>query len=107
MGNGKTWPKAHGFVIFYKPWGKHKHASIRLAKIIANQMIVDGIPIEPRRQYIKPGRFTELLGVNCPAVLFEMGFMTNKSDLKNLIQYQQTIASTIVSACLQFSLYDF
>lgn len=107
MGRGEEWHSASGFVVFYPRQSTHKKTSKKFAEIIVQKLGDSDYPLAPRGSGIKQAGFRELVEVNCPSVLIEMGFMTNKHDLQLLRQYQSTISQAIVDACIEFSCIDF
>jgi N-acetylmuramoyl-L-alanine amidase len=87
------------------PWEmaqtRHITQSTALAAII-EEALRRQVPMSPRAMQQAP--FRVLVGANMPAVLVEMGFMTNGDDEQRLVsdQYQNTIAQALVDSILRF-----
>jgi len=77
-GNGKTWNKANGFTVFVHPRASQtsKDFADHLSYFMQEETIL-------KNRGIKTARF-KILSVDCPAVLLECGFMTNKKDVDYL-----------------------
>ena len=94
--NSATNRKAHGHLVFTATRASKK--SVQVATSISTQLAAGGIarwsirPVE-RRQ------FTVLVATSCPAVLVELGFMTNSSDLAKLTYkaHQKLLAQKIAA----------
>lgn len=53
---------------------------------------------------IKRARFNVLTGINCPAILFEGGFLTNSGDARliHTADYREKLANTLADAIVSF-----
>ncbi len=80
---------------------ENRRESLRLADCIADS-VQGSIQISNRR--IKAAGFYVLKWVECPAVLVEMGYITNPEDAKRLEDpaYRQSLAQAIVQGIMNF-----
>ncbi len=80
---------------------QHLNESARLARLIEAEMRAR-VPMSPRA--IQQAPFRVLVGANMPAVLVEMGFITNPTEEKrlNTPDYQSQVVNAIVSAVVGF-----
>jgi N-acetylmuramoyl-L-alanine amidase len=80
---------------------QHLNASARLARLMEGEMR-QRLPMSPRA--IQQAPFRVLVGANMPAVLVEMGFITNPTEEKrlNTPEYQSQIVNALLSAVVQF-----
>jgi N-acetylmuramoyl-L-alanine amidase len=76
----------------------HVGASATLANITAQRLAAAGVPMHPRAVDVAPLRI--LVGANMPAILVELGFLTNADDAAALAQpdHLATLAEAIVAA---------
>lgn len=87
------------------PWrlaqARHIQDSAALARAIEASLRAR-VPMSPRALQQAP--FRVLVGANMPAVLVEMGFMTNPLQEKQLSsdEYQNAVAQSLVDAIVQF-----
>ncbi|NIV93759.1 hypothetical protein GWN42_13420 [candidate division KSB1 bacterium] len=100
---GKGWSSARGFTIF-KPRRQFPHLiekSHKLATLIESELRVADYTSS---RGIKEANFTIIQKVNCPAVLVEMGFMTNQMEVKALNDpaVQADIIGALVRAMIGF-----
>jgi N-acetylmuramoyl-L-alanine amidase len=100
IGFGK-WRAANGFVVF-KPKRPRTQRDNQLAQLVHDHY--QGLCLF-RDRGIKEANFTMIRRPLCPAVLLEMGFMTNRSDVEKLQQYdvQEDIARAVVGAMAEYS----
>jgi N-acetylmuramoyl-L-alanine amidase len=87
------------------PWrfaqARHIESSSALARTIENTLRAR-VPMSARSLQQAP--FRVLAGANMPAVLVEMGFMTNSAQERQLSsdEYQNAVAQSLVDAIVQF-----
>jgi N-acetylmuramoyl-L-alanine amidase len=87
------------------PWrlaqARHIQQSATLARAVETALRAR-VPMSPRALQQAP--FRVLVGANMPAVLVEMGFMTNPTQEKQLAsdEYQNAVAQSLVDAVIQF-----
>ncbi|MGH7197805.1 MAG: N-acetylmuramoyl-L-alanine amidase [Candidatus Omnitrophota bacterium] len=110
--NASRSPSLKGFEIYcVPPWagndledrkdGEARRASIQMAGFVADA-VERSVEISDRR--IKSARFVVLRQTLCPAVLIEMGYITNRDDEKRLndSSYRQKMARGIVWGLLDY-----
>lgn len=80
---------------------QHLNESARLARLLEEEMR-QRLPMSPRA--IQQAPFRVLVGANMPAVLVEMGFITNPVEEKRLIspEYQGEIVNALLTAIVRF-----
>jgi N-acetylmuramoyl-L-alanine amidase len=80
---------------------QHLNASAQLARLMEGEMR-QRLPMSPRA--IQQAPFRVLVGANMPAVLVEMGFITNPTEEKrlNTPDYQSQIVNALLSAVVRF-----
>jgi N-acetylmuramoyl-L-alanine amidase len=83
---------------------QHIEQSAALAGIIERQL---GERVKMNSRAIQQAPFYVLVGANMPAVLVEMGFISNPGDEKqlNTPAYQQAVVQSMVASMLQFREY--
>lgn len=99
-GNGKEWHSAKGVTTFIFENAGRK--SQEFATIL-HTAIMDKAAEVTKNRGIKRANFQLLRDTACPAVLLELGFHTNKEEVK-LIQskeWHQKVAKAIANACNQ------
>jgi N-acetylmuramoyl-L-alanine amidase len=77
-GSGNEWSKANGYCAFTQK--RYTEAEDRFAKLLVENMVVHTMM---RNRGVKRKGFS-ILRVNCPAVLLECGFMTNRDEVHYL-----------------------
>jgi N-acetylmuramoyl-L-alanine amidase len=110
--NASQSPSLKGFEIYHvPPWAGNdiedrkdsqaRAESVRMAGIVADA-VERSVEISNRR--IKSARFMVLKQTLCPAVLIEMGYITNREDEKRLNDplYRQKLARGIVWGLLDY-----
>lgn len=99
-GNGKEWHSAKGVTTFI--FDRAGKKSQQFADIIHTNIIKEVGSLTKNRG-IKRANFQLLRDTACPAILLELGFHTNKEEVK-LIQskeWHQKVAKAIASACYE------
>jgi len=103
FGNGSEWSTANGMGCFI-----YNHASSnskKLADSLNNALICnfDGIS---KNRGIKKANFSILRKTNMPAVLLELGFHTNKEEVKRMLtdDWKQRIVKSITEAIEEYKL---
>jgi N-acetylmuramoyl-L-alanine amidase len=83
---------------------QHIEQSAALAGIIERQL---GERVKMNSRAIQQAPFYVLVGANMPAVLVEMGFISNPGDEKqlNTPSYQQAVVASLVASMVQFREY--
>ena len=102
-GNGKEWNSASGIGTYV--YEKGSVASNDLAKYMHQELACNFSGIAKDRK-IKKCKFYVTRVTNCPAVLLELGFHTNKDEVK-LMQgedWKQRVVKSVVDACNIFEL---
>lgn len=97
-GNGKEWHSAKGVTTFI--YDKAGRKSQEFATIL-HTAIMDKAAEVTKNRGIRRANFQLLRDTACPAVLLELGFHTNKEEVK-LIQskeWHQKVAKAIANAC--------
>ncbi|MEM9015371.1 MAG: N-acetylmuramoyl-L-alanine amidase [Verrucomicrobiota bacterium] len=89
------------------PWNSPLSGNVRDAENIAFATAVHAHVIHELRSVdrgIKRARFNVLRGINKPAILFEGGFVTNKTEGKQIHDpaYRQRVADSIANAIVKF-----
>lgn len=99
MGNGRDWHSASGIGTYV-----YQNASLSsnlFAKFMRQELSCnfDGIA---KDRGIKKAGFYVLKYTNCPAVLLELGFHTNKEEVQQMItgEWKQKVVKSVVDACL-------
>jgi len=106
-GNGRDWYIAKGIDIFIYN-GKVSTNTTRFAALLARELTLslcsptNGLT---RWRGVKKRNFAILRETNCPAVLIECGFHTDKDEAKLILtdEFKDKLISSIVDACV---LYD-
>jgi N-acetylmuramoyl-L-alanine amidase len=98
MGMGTEWHKAKGITTFiFTNAGK---VSQRYANVIQNELICEmhGLTIS---RGVKRGNYQILRETNCPAVLLELGFHTNKEEVQKMLtdEWLDKVTDGILNAC--------
>ena len=98
-GNGKTWNKARGTTVFVAP--RADNLSIQFANTVG-PLIAEALGT--RWRGVKKASFKVLRGTDCPSVLIEYGFMTNKEEAIKLASdsYREQMARATRDAILTF-----
>jgi N-acetylmuramoyl-L-alanine amidase len=93
--------RAIELILWEMAQARHIDQSATLAAII-EQELRRQVPMSSRA--IQQAPFRVLVGANMPAVLVEMGFMTNRDDEERLMsdQYQNTVAQVLVDSLVRF-----
>ena len=102
-GNGKEWNSASGIGTYV--YEKGSRASNDMAKYMHQELACNFSGIAKDRK-IKKCNFYVTRVTNCPAVLLELGFHTNKDEVK-LIQgedWKNRVVKSVVDACNVFEL---
>ena len=107
QGGGETLPVVGGGSrdIEITPWetaqSKHLEQSAILARSVETSLR-ERLPMSPRALQQAP--FRVLVGANMPAVLVEMGFLTNTQQEQQLTsdEYQNAVAQALLDAILRF-----
>jgi N-acetylmuramoyl-L-alanine amidase len=83
---------------------QHIEQSAALAGIIERQL---GERVKMNGRAIQQAPFRVLVGANMPAVLVEMGFITNPGEEKQLnsASFQQAIVQSLVASAVSFREY--
>lgn len=91
-------PNPRGSQVFYK---KNSKESKKLAEEL-KESLIEINTVNNRES--KPGDYYVLNKVECPAVLIEVGFISNSEDRKNLIdeKYQKNIARAISKGLIDY-----
>jgi N-acetylmuramoyl-L-alanine amidase len=98
MGMGTDWHPAKGITTFiFTNAGK---VSQRYANVIQNELICEmhGLTIS---RGVKRGNYQILRETNCPAVLLELGFHTNKEEVQKMLteEWLDKVTDAILNAC--------
>lgn len=98
LGGGE---RAVDLILWEMAQAQHLNESARLARLVEGEMR-QRLPMSPRA--IQQAPFRVLVGANMPAVLVEMGFITNPTEEKrlNAPEYQSQIVNALVSAIVRF-----
>lgn len=98
-GNGKEWNNASGIGTYVYTRGSMK--SNLLAKFMNQELACNFSGIAKDRK-IKKAAFYVLRATNCPAVLLELGFHTNKEEVQKMItdEWKDKVVKSVVDACL-------
>lgn len=98
-GNGKEWNQASGIGTYVYTRGSMK--SNLLAKFMNQELACNFSGIAKDRK-IKKAAFYVLRATNCPAVLLELGFHTNKEEVQKMItdEWKDKVVKSVVDACL-------
>ena len=98
LGGGE---RAVDLILWEMAQAQHLNESARLARLVEGEMRTR-LPMSPRA--IQQAPFRVLVGANMPAVLVEMGFITNPTEEKrlNTPEYQSQIVNALVSAIVRF-----
>jgi N-acetylmuramoyl-L-alanine amidase len=80
---------------------RHLNESARFASLVEEELR-QRVPMSPRA--IQQAPFRVLVGANMPAVLVEMGFITNPTEEKRLLtpEYQSQLVTTLLNAIIRF-----
>jgi N-acetylmuramoyl-L-alanine amidase len=80
---------------------RHLNESARFASLVEEELR-QRVPMSPRA--IQQAPFRVLVGANMPAVLVEMGFITNPTEEKRLLapEYQGQLVTTLLNAIIRF-----
>ncbi len=98
LGGGE---RAVELILWEMAQSRHLNDSARLANIVEAEMR-ERLPMSPRA--IQQAPFRVLVGANMPAVLVEMGFITNPTEEKrlNTPDYQAQIVNALLTAIVRF-----
>ena len=98
LGGGQ---RAVDLILWEMAQAQHLNASARLARLMEGEMR-QRLPMSPRA--IQQAPFRVLVGANMPAVLVEMGFITNPAEEKrlNTPEYQSQIVNALLGAVVRF-----
>lgn len=98
LGGGE---RAVDLILWEMAQAQHLNESARLARLVEGEMRTR-LPMSPRA--IQQAPFRVLVGANMPAVLVEMGFITNPTEEKrlNTPEYQAQVVNALVSAIVRF-----
>ena len=98
LGGGQ---RAVDLILWEMAQAQHLNESARLARLMEGEMR-QRLPMSPRA--IQQAPFRVLVGANMPAVLVEMGFITNPTEEKrlNTPEYQSQIVNALVGAVVRF-----
>ncbi len=98
LGGGQ---RAVELILWEMAQAQHLNDSARLAGIMEAEMR-ERLPMSPRA--IQQAPFRVLVGANMPAVLVEMGFITNPTEEKRLnsAEYQSQVVNALLSAIVRF-----
>ena len=99
-GNGKEWHSAKGITTFI--YDKAGRKSQEFARIINNELICNMFDLTTNRG-VRKANFQILRETNCPAVLLELGFHTNKEEVQKMLtdEWRSKIVTSIVDACYE------
>jgi N-acetylmuramoyl-L-alanine amidase len=102
-GNGREWHSAKGNEIFVSENASQK--SKDFAKILGDDMICNFEHLTNWRG-VKTANFYVIRKTNCPAVLVEFGFHTNKEECLNMISiaWKNAVVKSVVDACKTYTL---
>jgi N-acetylmuramoyl-L-alanine amidase len=98
--NASTNPAASGVEVFFASQNRYAKASMHLAHVIQlGIMVRNGGLATPMDRGIKRAGFRVLRKADCPAVLLECGFISNKQEREKLVQeeYLNALAETIAA----------
>lgn len=100
-GNGRDWDSANGIGSFVYRQASAK--SRELAKYLQQELTCNFDGIAKDRK-IKEASFYVLAFTNMPAVLLEIGFHTNKTEVQKMTSedWKQRLVKSVVDACLIF-----
>ncbi len=81
---------------------EHRNSSVNLAEQVLHSLSRD---LSQRNRGTKPARFYVLKGTNIPAILVEVGFISNVREEKRLKDafYRDKIASAIIKGLIQYN----
>ncbi len=96
--NGHTKTSANGFEIF--TYLKASKNSLRLAKCI-HKSVTDQHP-DLKDRGVKKKNLKMVRETRCPAVLIELGFMTNTKDCKYLLENINELADSVVDGIINY-----
>ena len=101
FGNGKDWHPANGIGTYI--YTKASKRSEMLADSLNNSLICNFEGLAKNRG-IKKVNFYILKNTNCPAVLLELGFHTNKDEVQKMqtIEWREKIVKSIVEAIEEY-----
>lgn len=82
FGDGKNWHDANGFTVFH--YTKASVASKSIAKHVCESL---GVRLNGsmKNRGVKAGNFAVIRETNCPAILIEGGFHTNKNEAEYIL----------------------
>ena len=97
-GNGQEWNSASGIGSFIHLKGSK--ASNDIAKYMQQELVCNFSGIAKDRK-IKKRNFEVLRETNCPAVLLELGFHTNKEEVQLMAtdEWKEKVVNAVVGAC--------
>lgn len=102
-GNGREWSPANGIGTWISK--KASSNSHKLADSLNNALICnfDGVA---KNRGIKKANFAITTRTNCPAVLLELGFHTNKEEVQLMVtdEWRERIVKSIVEAVEEYQL---
>ncbi len=98
--NGYHTPDAHGFEVYYLGDGSLPEAG-RAAEAVRRAL---GETLDTRDRGVRQADFSVLSATHCPAVLVEVGYLSNPDERDQLMRdaYRQAIADAIVAGILAF-----
>lgn len=94
--NSAGTPREHGVMVFYQPSRAGRDAAFLIDDVLRRW------PLHERQERPHPrGDFAVLRWSRAPAVLVEMGFITNPADRARIVDpaYRERMARAIASAC--------
>ena len=101
--NGKEWNQASGIGTYV--YEKGSSNSNDLAKYMHQELACNFYEIAKDRKIKKCG-FYVVRNTNCPAILLELGFHTNKEEVKRMTteDWKERIVDSVVGACNIFDI---
>lgn len=93
----KGWSNARGFKLFI---GSNASKTSKMFATMINYYMGEKLDHAIPSRGISTRDFTILTETSCPAVYFEVGFMTNKHEVQLLQKYRSTIASAIIESVM-------
>lgn len=100
--NGSKNRKKHGVCAYVPKRGDYSEASCLLGRLLLDEIcLVTGAK---RNKLSRSTSYTTLNWAETPAVLLEMGYMSNKKEDQLLVtdEYQQLLADGIANACIRY-----
>ena len=98
MGMGTDWHPAKGITTFIST--KAGATSQRFANVINNELICEMHQLTTNRG-VRKANFQIISQTNCPAVLLELGFHTNKEEVQKMLteEWLDKVTDGILNAC--------